>query len=188
VEHVRTVLHVSRLLKTLWGEALLHIVWVKHRSATRALDGKIPYEMLYGKKPHLGDLPVWGSKYWVLDCSGSKLDDRATEGHWVGYNSESTAHQIYLPDRRAVIIERNVTFWRRDKVASTRLEDTKDKDDQCKSPAKPANNPEKQSVDHLGDDFENPNQGGEQLQRSGRQWFDSPYISMLQSVEGTHDG
>jgi len=76
VEHVHTVLHVSRLPKTLWGEALLHVVWVKNRSATRALDGKTPYEMLYGKKPHLGDLPVWGSKCWVLDHSGSKLDDR----------------------------------------------------------------------------------------------------------------
>ena len=92
IERVRTVLHASRLPKTLWGEALLHVVWVKNRSATRALDGKTPYEMLYGKKPHLGDLLVWGAKCWILDHTGSKLDNHAKEGHWVGYDSESTVH------------------------------------------------------------------------------------------------
>ena len=97
VKRVCTILHVSRLLKTLWEEALLHVVWVKNRSATQALDSKTPYEMLYAKKPHLGDLPVWGAKCWILDRTRSKLDDHAKEGYWVSYNSESTAHQIYLP-------------------------------------------------------------------------------------------
>ena len=92
-----TMLHASGLPKTLWGEALLHVIWVKNRSATQVLDGKTPYKMLYGKKPHLGDLLVWGAKCWILDCTGLKLDDHAKEDHWVGYDSESTAHQIYLP-------------------------------------------------------------------------------------------
>ena len=69
VEHVDTILHDSGLPKNLWGEALLHVVWVKNRSATRALDEKTPYEMLYGKKPNLGNLPHWGAKCWVLHIS-----------------------------------------------------------------------------------------------------------------------
>ena len=85
-------MHCLACEQMLWGEALLHVTWVKNRSATQALEGKMPYEMLYGKKPHLGDLPVWDIKCWVLDHSGSKLDNHTTEGHWVGYNSESTAH------------------------------------------------------------------------------------------------
>ena len=32
VECMCTILHASGLLKTLWGEALLHVVWVKNRS------------------------------------------------------------------------------------------------------------------------------------------------------------
>ena len=98
VEHVHTILYTSRLPKYLWGEVLLHVVWVKNRSATRALDRKTPYEMLYGKKPDLGNLPSWGVKCWVLDRTGLKLDDRVKEGHWIGFNTESTAHLIYLPD------------------------------------------------------------------------------------------
>ena len=98
VECVHTILYDSGLLKNLWGETLLYVVWVKNRSATRALDGKTPYEMLYGKKPNLGDLPHWGAKCCVLDQSGSKLDDCACKGYWIGFDAESTAHCIYLPD------------------------------------------------------------------------------------------
>ena len=67
VECLHTILHASELPKNLWGEALLHVVWVKNRSASRSLDRKTPYEMLYGKKPDLGSLLTWGTKCWVLD-------------------------------------------------------------------------------------------------------------------------
>ena len=106
----------------LWGEAISHVVWVKNRSATRALDGKTPYEMLCGEKPNIANVPEWGTRCWVHNDSGSKLDARAREGHWVGYDPESTsAHRIYLPDRRIVAVERNVTFQRRDGVAIGRI-------------------------------------------------------------------
>ena len=96
VEHVQTILHDSGLLKNLWGEALLHVVWVKNRSATRVSDGQTPYEMLCGKKLDLCNLPPWEGKCWVLNWSGSKLDDHACKGHWVGFDTESTAHHVYL--------------------------------------------------------------------------------------------
>ena len=57
VERVCVVLHTSGLPKTLWGEVISHIIWVKNRSATQALDSKTPYEMLYGKKSDLANLP-----------------------------------------------------------------------------------------------------------------------------------
>jgi hypothetical protein len=80
VERVRAVMHASKLPKMLWGEAIMHAVYVKNRTATRSLDGKTPYEMLYGKKPNMKDLPIWGTKVWVHDTSRSKLDMRAHEG------------------------------------------------------------------------------------------------------------
>ena len=122
MECVRTILHDSGLPKNLWREALLHVVWVKNRSATRALDGKTPYEMLYGKKPNLGNLSCWGAKCWILDQSGSKLDDRACKGHWVSFDVESTAHCIYLLDQHIVVVECNVTFQKVDKLTSIQLE------------------------------------------------------------------
>ena len=110
VERVHTILHASELPKNLWGEALLHVIWVKNQSATRALDRKTSYEMLYGRKPDLSGLPSWGAKCWILDCSGLKLDDCTKEGHWVSFDAESTVHRIYLPDQHAVIVECNITF------------------------------------------------------------------------------
>ena len=74
VEWVCTVLHASGLLKTLWGKVISCIVWVKNRSATQALNGKTPYEMMYGKKPDLANLPEWGSRCWVHDATDLKLD------------------------------------------------------------------------------------------------------------------
>ena len=180
------MLHASGLPKTLWGEALLHVVWVKNRSATQALDGKTPYEMLYGKKPHLGDLLVWGAKCWILDRMGLKLDDRAKEGHWVGYDSESTAHRIYLPIRKAVIVECNVTFQKEDGMVSSRLEGenvTGENSDQLKptksvnenAPPVTATAPSNQSPsDHLGPNFKTPPDGA--LRRSSCQCTESPYI------------
>ena len=117
VEYICTILHASELPKNLWGEVLLYVVWVKNRSATRALDGKTPYKMLYGRKPNLSGLPSWGVKCWILDHSGLKLDDHAKEGHWVGFNAESIVHRIYLPDQHAVVVECNITFQRNDLVS-----------------------------------------------------------------------
>jgi transposase InsO family protein len=98
IKRVRAVLYASRLLKNLWGEAIKHTVYIKNCTATRTLDGKTPYEMLHGKKLNLKGLPVWGTKVWVHDPSGGKLDMRAHEGHWIGFDAETGAHRVYFTD------------------------------------------------------------------------------------------
>ena len=40
VEQLHVVLHPSGLPKTLWGKAVSHIIWVKNRSVTQALDAR----------------------------------------------------------------------------------------------------------------------------------------------------
>ena len=158
--------------------------------------------MLYEKKPHLGDLPVWGAKCWILDCTGSKLDDCTRDGYWVGYDSESTVHQIYLPARKAVVVECNVTFQKDDDIVSSRLEGesiTTENGDQLKS-IKPVNTPapipmvtvtksppsnKLKPPDYVGPNFENPPVG---IHCSPHLQTESAYIQMLQSGKGTHDG
>jgi hypothetical protein len=71
----------------------------------------MPFEQLYGQKPNLAGMPKWGQRVWVHNDSGSKLDARAIEGHWVGYDKDSThAHRIYLPDKNRVAVKRNIRF------------------------------------------------------------------------------
>ena len=53
LEHICTFTHSSGLPKLLWGEALRHATWLKNRMATCALNGKTPYEALYGQAPDM---------------------------------------------------------------------------------------------------------------------------------------
>ena len=77
IEHVHAMLHASGLPKNLWGEAVMHVTWLKNRSSMRHLGTKMPYEALYQKKPNLSNIPVWGCRIKVHDNNGSKLDVRA---------------------------------------------------------------------------------------------------------------
>jgi transposase InsO family protein len=109
VERVRAVLHHSGLPKTLWGEAIHHVVWLKNRSSTRVLGTVTPYERLHGQKPNLADVPEWGLPVWVHNDKGSKLDGRGTVGRWIGFDADSThAHRIYWPQKGTVTVERNI--------------------------------------------------------------------------------
>src|SRR5882724_8587078 len=104
------MLHASHLPKGLWAEALMHAIWLKNRSSTKGLDQGTPYEALTGSKPDLAHLHEWGQKIWVHDGASSKLDGRANEVHWIGFDSETKGHHIFWPNRPKVSIECNVKF------------------------------------------------------------------------------
>lgn len=106
------VLHVSAFPKTLWGEVLVHVTWVKNHIESHVLNGKTLYELLMGKKPVLANLPEWGSYVWVYNNSGPKLNMRVCEGCWVGFDVNSGAHRIYDEDHCMVYAEHNVLFAR----------------------------------------------------------------------------
>ena len=110
VECIRAFTHLSGLPKFLWGEALHHVTWLKNRSTTRALDGLTPYQALHGRVPDLSGLKGWGIAVWVHTDDGSKLDPRAHEGRWLGFDTELHAHRVYYPTSCSVAVERNVYF------------------------------------------------------------------------------
>ena len=116
LERVRAMLHASGMPRFLWGEAVNHAIYLKNRTSTRALDNKTPFEMVYGKKPDLSRLPEFGAKVWVHDPDGSKLDGRAQEGHWVGFDEVSSGHRIYIQGKRTIAVERSVTLDRDDNL------------------------------------------------------------------------
>lgn len=113
-EKMRAMLIASGLPRALWGEAILHAVWLKNRSPTKALEGLTPYELVYEIAPDLSGVPVWGTKVWVQDKSTGKVGKRAVTGRWVGYDMHSNGHRIYFPGAKGglgkVNAERNVTF------------------------------------------------------------------------------
>jgi len=110
LEHVHALRHEAGLPKMLWGEALRHATWLKNRTATRVLDTKTPSEALFGTPPDLSVAHLWGCKVWVHDDTGSKLDARAREGRWLGFDVDSQAHRVYWPQSTTVSVKRNVYF------------------------------------------------------------------------------
>jgi hypothetical protein len=112
MERVWAILHQSRLLKNLWGEATHFCIWLKNQTSTWVI-GKAttPFEWLTGCKPNLAGVPEWGQHVWVHNSSGSKLDARASVARWVGFDQDSPhAHRIYWPEKGSVSVERDVKF------------------------------------------------------------------------------
>ena len=183
----------------------MHMTWVKNRTSTRRLGKKMPYEMLYQKKPNLENVPVWGCRVKVHDTSGTKLDMRARNGHWVGFDPESDGHQIYFPDHGNISIERSIAFEQHDAsappqtTASAPIEGEqvprvepvpevpeREEADQHAEPTSKmtANAP----VDHLASsNFESPDPQP-QLRRSSRQRFELEYFRRLREGQGTVNG
>jgi hypothetical protein len=89
------MLHQAKLPKNLWAKAIQFAVWLKNRASTRALGNITPYECLYGQKPNLANIPEWGQTIWVYKPAGFKLNDRASQARWIGFNANSThAHRV----------------------------------------------------------------------------------------------
>ena len=95
----------------LWAEAIRHSVWLRNRAITRAVpEAKTPYEIATHEKPNLAGLIEWGSKVWVKRLDVQKLEPRAFEAVFVGYDDESKGYRVYWQAKRHVSIERDVYF------------------------------------------------------------------------------
>jgi hypothetical protein len=55
------------------------------------LNGKTPYEMSNGKKPHLSNIQEFGATANIKGLTAGKLDARAQKAG-LGYNSESKGY------------------------------------------------------------------------------------------------
>ena len=110
-KRVWALLHASGLPKNLWAEAARHVVWLLNQTTMKAVEGMTPYEVVFGKKPNLGDLREWGEKVYVrLEKKGLKLGGRVCEGCWLGIDEESKGAWIYWPDTKSINVERNIYY------------------------------------------------------------------------------
>ena len=93
---VWALLHVSGLLKFLWGEAAHYIIWLKNRTPTKVLDGLTLYEVTFGWKPDLSQVHEWGSKVYVKTKWKNKLEGQVNKVRWMGINDKlKNAYQVW---------------------------------------------------------------------------------------------
>ena len=120
-KQICALLHTSGLPKFLWGEAASHIVWLLNWTTTKAVEGMMPFEAAFGKKPDLKKVHEWGEKVYVRIEVGTKLGGRVWEGCWLGIDNESKGAQVYWPDSKTVNVERNIYYDREDENESVGL-------------------------------------------------------------------
>lgn len=101
--------------KFLWAEAISTTVYLYNRTPHKAIDNKLPIELLNGETPSIAHLHVFGQRVYVhipeeTRHSGSKLQPRAIAGIFVGYTRSSKIYRIYIPEKRIVQVTRQVTF------------------------------------------------------------------------------
>ena len=105
----RCLLIQAELPKQLWTYAVMTSAHIRNR-CYNSRTGKTPYECLTGTKPNLSTMHVFGSLCHAYVQNKTKLDARAKEGIFIGYDRSSPAFLVYYPDQNTIKKARCVKF------------------------------------------------------------------------------
>jgi len=93
----RAMLHHAGMTLGFWSEAVHVAAHILNRSPRSGLDWKTPFELLFGHKPEVTHIRVFGCRAWAIDNKAKKWDPRSTPMVFVGYEIASKA---YCHERR----------------------------------------------------------------------------------------
>lgn len=112
MECARSMLQGKGLSNGLWAEAITTAIYLKNRSPTKCLGFKTPFEALFGLKPSIGHLRIFGSKAYahILKAERKKLDPKAFKCIFVGYGTQYKAYKLYNYATHKVFSSRDVIF------------------------------------------------------------------------------
>lgn len=112
----RCLLLQAKLPKKLWNYAVRASAYIRNR-CYNGRTGKTPFQLFTSKQPNISNMHTFGTTCFAYVQNKHKLDDRAIQGVFVGYDPCSPAYLVYLPLRGVVQRVRCVKFF--DKNAST---------------------------------------------------------------------
>lgn len=95
------------------AEVLTVAAYIRNLVSSRGISTlTIPYELMFGQKPNLSHIWVFGCRCWFTNCSGthSKRAKRATETILFRYARGSRAYKLWVPSQHAVVVWRGVHF------------------------------------------------------------------------------
>ena len=112
MECARDMLKGKNISNGFWEEAINTIVYLKNRSPTNILYLKIPFELLYGYKPEVGHLRVFGSKVFshIPKDEKRKLDAKSIKCTFLGYYDDHKAYKLLDLNSHKLIESRDVIF------------------------------------------------------------------------------
>ncbi|KAK3880550.1 hypothetical protein Pcinc_014947 [Petrolisthes cinctipes] len=136
-EMARCLLLEADLPKMMWPYAMKASAYIRNR-CFNPRTGKTPVEVLTGSKPNLSNMHIFGTVCYSYIQNCKKLDARCERGVFVGYDGQSPAYLVYLPEKREVRRVRCVKFTDRFEVEMPKIlgyESDNDYDMHC--PSKP---------------------------------------------------
>jgi hypothetical protein len=108
----RSMLKEKGLPGWFWGEAVTTAAYLLNRVPCKAVNGKTPFEVWYGKRPAVHHLKTFGGIVYVYNTKPhlKKLDDRGRKMIFVGYERGTKACKAYDLVTKKVTITRDVVF------------------------------------------------------------------------------
>src|ERR1044072_6522698 len=102
----------SKFPQFLWTYAIQYVAFIINRVPTLILQGKTPFELLYGTQPDLHDLRVFGSLCYAstLAANITKFQRRARKGAFLGYKGDVKGCILFDLHSREVFLSRDVEF------------------------------------------------------------------------------
>ncbi|MCO5550840.1 hypothetical protein L7F22_004333 [Adiantum nelumboides] len=97
---------------TYWAEAVHTAVHIMNRTPTAAIHEISPYERLYGIKPTVSYMKVFGCVCYVHvpNEARKKMEPKAVKCIFLGYPFEKKGYKCYDPGTRQVYVSRDVRF------------------------------------------------------------------------------
>ena len=113
MEGARSMLYHAKLPLEFWAEACSTAVYLHNRSPTTALKDETRFEHLFGKKPDISHLKVFGcvSYVHVPDSQRRKLDAKAHKAIFVGYPPGVKGYKLYDLEKKKFVVSRDVQFF-----------------------------------------------------------------------------
>ena len=110
VEMAQCILIQSKLAIHFWVEAVNIASYIRNRCPT--VHGKTPYEIWHKRKPNVNHLKIFGTEAYALNKrpEEGKFEARSTKYIFVGYADEAKAFRLWNPNKRKIVISRDVSF------------------------------------------------------------------------------
>jgi len=115
----RHILNVARALRfhanipiELWGECILTAAYLINRTPTPVLEGKTPYECLFGSPPSYDNIRIFGCLCYAKarDRLNDKFASCSRKCVFVGYPYGKKGWKLYDLETKEIFVSRDVEF------------------------------------------------------------------------------
>lgn len=111
IEMAKSLLIHANLPEFLWAEAVQTAAYLRNRCPTKVLNGGTPFELWKGRRPSVKHLRTFGLRVFALEKpKKGKFQAKGSEYVFVGYSFETKAYRLYDPEKRSVVVRRDVKF------------------------------------------------------------------------------